>query len=278
MIRSATKLSAVSKMATRAALACAAVAVAQPARAETMKARYSLSLIGLPIGQAFATGVIEADNYRIDVSMRTSGLASLVNDTKGAASASGAFSKAGPAPASYSNTTSNSYETRMVKMALNGNSVRAVEVTPAPWDMAMRVPVSDNDRSHIIDPVSALIMSVPASEPLTGPAACNRVIPVFDGVTRFNVSLSFLGVRTVETRGYSGPVSVCGVRYTPIAGHRLDSSSTKFMAENGDMNVWLAPLPNAHAVAPYRIAIRTSVGMLVVEPSEFHLGERHATR
>lgn len=244
------------------------------ARAETLKAHYSLSLIGLSIGQASADGVIEGRNYRVDISMRTSGLASLVNDTRGAATAAGAFSHNGPAPASYANTTSNPYETRTVRMALAGNSVRAVQVDPTPWDLPIRVPVTESNKAHIIDPVSALIMSVPAGEPLTGPSACNRTIPVFDGVTRFDVSLYYVETRNVETNGYSGPVSVCMARYTPIAGHRPDSVSTRFMAENSDINVWLAPLPSAHVVVPYRIAVRTSAGMLIVEAAEFRLGGR----
>jgi hypothetical protein len=247
------------------------------AKAETLSAQFSLSLIGLSIGHASARGVFEGRNYKIDISMRTTGLASLVNDTRGAASASGALSRAGPAPATYANTTSNPYETRTVRMALAGNSVRAVKVEPVPWDLPVRIPVTDGNKSHVTDPVSAMLMHVPEGEPLIGPSACNRTIPVFDGVTRFDVQLAYVETRNVETRGYAGPVSVCAARYTPISGHRPDSVSTRFMAENSDINVWLAPLPNAHVVVPYRLAVRTSAGMLIVEPAEFRLGgPRHA--
>ncbi|OAI31818.1 hypothetical protein A1351_00270 [Methylosinus sp. R-45379] len=252
----------------------AALAAAAPCGAETLKANFALSLLGLSIGHASANGVIEGRNYRIDISMRTTGLASLVNDTRGAATASGALSSEGLTPTSYANTTSNTYETRTVRMSLAGNSVRAVHVDPTPWDLPVRIPVTESNKSHITDPVSALIMSVPASEPLVGPSACNRTIPVFDGVTRFDVTLSFVEMRNVETHGYSGPVSVCAARYRPIAGHRPDSVSTRFMAENSDITVWLAPLQTAHAVVPYRMALRTNVGMLTVEPAEFHLGGR----
>ncbi|PWB95110.1 MULTISPECIES: DUF3108 domain-containing protein [Methylosinus] len=259
---------------TRSVVALALLVAAAPCRAETLRANFALSLLGLSIGHASANGVIEGRNYRIDISMRTTGLASLVNDTRGAATAAGALSRDGLAPASYANTTSNTYETRTVRMALANNIARAVHVEPTPWDMPVRIPVTDANKSNIIDPVSALIMSVPASEPLVGPAACNRTIPVFDGVTRFDVTLAFVEMRNVETRGYSGPVSVCAARYHPIAGHRPDSVSTRFMAENNDITVWLAPLPMAHAVVPYRMALRTTVGMLTVEPAEFHLSGR----
>jgi len=247
-----------------------------PARAETLKAHYSLSLIGFSIGSAYASGVVEPQNYRVDISMKTTGLANLVNNTKGAASASGGINADGPAPASYANTTSNNDESRTVRMSLSANAVRALDVKPEPWDAAVRVPVSESNKRRILDPVSALIMSVPSGQPLTGPSACNRTIPVFDGVTRFDVRLVFVETRMVRTNGYEGPVSVCAARYTPIAGYRPDSSSTKYMAENHDMDVWLAPMPNAHVVVPYRIDIRTSAGMLVIDAADFHIGQRQA--
>ena len=258
-------------------LALASLALcASPAASETLKARYALSLMGFPIGSAIASGVVDPQNYRIDISMKTTGLANLVNDAKGAASASGGFVAGGPSPASYANTTSNKDETRTVRMSLAGNAVRAVDVRPAPWDADARVPVAESAKRHIVDPVSALIMRVPPGEELMGPAACNRTISVFDGVTRFDVRLVYAGAETAETKGYAGPVTVCSARYTPIAGHRPDSASTRYLASNEDMNVWLAPLPDAHVVVPIHIAIGTAAGTLVIDASEFQIGQRRA--
>jgi hypothetical protein len=257
-------------------LSCAALAAAAPACAESLRAHYLLSLIGFSIGSAFASGEVEPQKYRVDIAMKTTGLANLVNSTRGAANASGSLTGDGPAPASYLNTTANSSETRTIQMALSSNAVRRLEVKPEPWDAAVRIPVSESNRHSIVDPVSALIMSVPAGQGLVGPSACNRTISVFDGVTRFDVRLSYEETRSVQTKGYAGPVSVCSARYTPIAGHRPDSSATKFMADNHDMSVWLAPMPSAHVVVPYRIDIRTSAGMLVIDAAEFQIGRRHA--
>lgn len=255
------------------ALSCLA---AGEVRAETLRAHYSLSLMGLSIGSAFASGVVEPQNYRVDISMKTTGLANLVNTTRGAATASGGLTPVGPSPTAYANTTTNADETRTVRMSLASNAVRAVEVKPEPWDADARVPVTEGNKKRIVDPVSALIMSVPPGQDLTGPAACNRTISVFDGVTRFDVALAYAGAHTAQTKGYEGPVAVCSARYTPIAGHRPDSKSTRYMAENRDINVWLAPLPDAHVVVPIHIDIRTGAGQLVVDASEFQIASRHA--
>ncbi len=232
--------------------------------------------MGLSIGSASASGVVEPESYRVDISMRTSGLANLVNNTKGAATASGGLTSVGPSPSAYANTTSNNEETRTVRMSLSSNAVRAVEVKPEPWDAVMRVPVGEGDKKRVVDPVSALIMSVPKGQELIGPAACDRTISVFDGVARFDVALAYSGAHTAQTGGYSGPVAVCSARYTPIAGHRPDSKSTRYMAENRDISVWLAPLPDAHVVVPIHIDIRTGAGQLVIDAADFQVGPRRA--
>lgn len=257
------------------AIAALLPCVAGRAEAETLKAHYALSLMGISIGSAYASGVVDR-NYRIDISMRTTGLANLVNNTKGAATASGGLSVAGPSPSAYANTTSNEEEVRTVRMSLASNAVRNVEVKPEPWDAEMRVPVLEPNKKRVVDPVSALIMSVPQGQELTGPAACNRTISVFDGVTRFDIALSFAGEHTANTAGYSGPVAICSARYTPIAGHRPDSKSTRYMAENRDMNVWLAPLPEARVVVPIHIDVKTGAGDLVIEASDFQIGAKRA--
>jgi len=255
-----------------------ALSLSFPAAAESLKAHYALSLLGFSFGSATAVGEIEPDRYRIDISMRTAGLANLVNNTKGAATASGRLAPSGPEPASFAHTLANSVETRTIRMALGGNAVRALRVDPEPWDAAARIPVTEEQKQHVLDPVSALIMSVPAGQPLVGPAACNRTIPVFDGVTRFDVRLFYVETRAARANGYEGPVTVCAARYLPISGHRPDSTATKFMADNGEMSVWLAPLERAHVVAPLRIDIRTSVGMMSIDATEFQLGSREALK
>ncbi|MGJ0396398.1 MAG: DUF3108 domain-containing protein [Methylocystis sp.] len=252
------------------------IALGAPARAESLRAHYALSLMGLSIGSAYASGVVDPQTYRVEISMRTTGLANLINNARGAASASGGLTLAGPSPASYANTTSNSDETRTVRMSLAGNAVRSVDVRPAPWDAEARIPVTESAKRHVVDPVSALIMRVPPGAELTGPSACNRTISVFDGVTRFDVELAYAGDHTAQTRGYAGPVTVCSARYTPIAGHRPDSSSTRYMANNHDISVWLAPLPDAHVVVPIHIAIGTAAGRLVIDASEFEITQRRA--
>ena len=67
---------------------------------------------------------------------------------------------------------------------------------------------------------------------------------------------------------------VCAARYVPIAGHRRDRPATKFMADNKDLEVWLAPIERDHVLIPFRVSVRTMIGTTVVEASEFRVDEK----
>ena len=247
------------------------VVCAVPAMADSFRATYAISIVGLSVGNAYASANLQPNAYKIDIGVKLSGVASLVTDARGAATANGAIADAGVLPAAYANTSVNSQETRTIRMGLDAGTVRAIDIQPPFPDPGERVPVTEDMKRGILDPVSALVMRVPSGEPLVGAAACNRRIPIYDGLVRFDVTLSFVGTRDVQTRGYKGPVTVCAARYEPIAGYRRDSSATRFMANNRDLQVWLAPYEKLRMVVPYYVSIRTSAGTLLLQASEFHL-------
>lgn len=244
---------------------------ATAAGAETIKARYSVSLIGLHIGEASAEGWIEPANYKIDLNAHLTGVASWIAHVKMALASSGLIRRGTILPNAYATTSANSHAIRTLRMSLTAGTVRAVDISPPFDDFEGRVPVTDANKHNVLDPMSALIMAVPAGEALVGPSACNRTLPIYDGVVRFDLSMSYVGTRNVEVKGYSGPVSVCAVRYRPVAGHRADLQSTKFMAENREIEAWLAPVEPAHIVVPFRVSLRTLAGMAEIEATEFSI-------
>lgn len=239
------------------------------ARADEFRARYSVSLIGFHIGEAAAVGSLGPTGYHIDLSAKLTGVAAMVANVKLALQASGAVRKGGVAPFTYATTSANTQGTRTVRMSLDAGNVKAVEIYPPFEDREGRIPVTEANKRNILDPTSALIMAVPEGQPLVGPAACNRTIPVYDGYVRFDVTLRYVGVRDVAVKGYSGPVTICAARYTPISGHKRDSKSTKFMAENRNIEAWLAPIQKAHVVVPFHVALMTLAGAAEIDAVEF---------
>ena len=81
--------------------------------------------------------------------------------------------------------------------------------------------------------------------------------------------MSFTGLRDVSTKGYTGKVAVCAVRYTPISGHRRDRPATKYMADNRELEVWLAPVGNTKVFMPFHISAQTMIGMVEIDATRF---------
>ena len=239
------------------------------AQADLWRATYNVSLLGLPIGTAGVNGEIRRTGYHIEAKAKLTGLAWLVSNSRGAANGSGAIVDGRILPESYAVTAANSHLTRTTRMSLADSAVTGVDISPPFEDTPDRVPLRDQDKRGVLDPIGAFVFAVPGGDPLVGPAACNRTIPVFDGYTRFDMRLAYVGQRRVTATGYSGPVAVCAARYVPIAGHRPDRPSTKFMAENKSIELWLAPIESARVLLPYRISVTTMIGTAVIEASEF---------
>ncbi|MCC2099219.1 MAG: DUF3108 domain-containing protein [Hyphomicrobiales bacterium] len=254
-----------------AALAAGVLSFATGAQAQAqgLSARYSVSMLGLTLGQASLSGTFGPAAYKVEARAKLSGIARAISSAKGAAQSSGVIRSGRLLPSGYATISSNSHETRTVRMGMRGGNVRAVDITPPIPDRPGRVPLSKGHQRNIIDPLSAIVFPVAGQGPITGAAACNRTLPVFDGYTRFNITLRHAGTRNVRTRGYSGPAFICRARYVPIAGHRPHRKTTQFMVANRQMEVWLVPVGASRVMAPYKIAVNTLVGMVEITANRF---------
>ncbi len=241
-----------------------------------LQADYGIWLAGLPIGTADVKSSFDGERYTISLQARFTGLAGMITGGKGAANASGQVSGTRVVPSAFAIVSRNSKESRSVRMGLRSGSVSAVSIEPPIDDKPDRVPVEEAHKRGVVDPVSALIM--PAKGSATDPDNCNRTIPVFDGASRFDVDLTYSETKTVAKPGYSGPVLVCKARWKPISGHRPARSAVKFMEDNDDMAVWLAPMEGNRVLLPLRIEVRTQIGLSVVEASSLSFDGKPAGR
>lgn len=239
----------------------------QRAAAASLDARYEISLLGLTLGTANLSGGIEGDAYKLDIVAKLTGLVGSFTGGRGSGAATGTLNGGRLTPATFAVSSASSSESRTVRMALGGGDVSAVAIEPPIDAKPDRVPLKDDHRRNIVDPLSAFLM--PINGKGGGAAACNRTLPIFDGAARYDIKLSSAGTREVKIEGYSGPVAVCQARYVPIAGHRSQRPSTKFMAENREISTWLAPVAGTNLMVPVRISVKTMVGTAVIEAASF---------
>ncbi len=236
------------------------------ATAGPLEARYHISVAGLHIGTAQFSGQVSAQSYRAALNAQLIGLAGALTTGRGAVTVSGAFSGTRPLSNGYALSANNSQISRTIQIGMNAGNISQVVIDPPFEPKDDRVPVLEHHRRNVADPVSALMMPVGGNGDLLAPENCNRTIPVFDGVQRFDIVMSHAETRPLNEpkKGYVGHALVCKVRYTPVAGHR-PLPATEYMTSNRDMAVWLVPVEGSRTLIPYRIQVRTQLGNLLIE-------------
>jgi uncharacterized protein DUF3108 len=254
-----------------AAVSILALTGAGGAQAQSkLEARYTVSLAGIPLGSGSWVIDIAPDQYTAVASGRTTGLVKLIADGSGSTGARGIFAGPKVMATSYVSTTNSDKKPDEVRMVLQNGTVREVTAEPPLIPSPDRVPVTEAHRKGVTDPMSAAIMPVAGTGDTVTPDACKRKLAIFDGRQRADVDLVFKRIDQVHAdKGYQGPVVVCQVLYTPIAGHRPERPAIKFLIAQRDMEMWLAPITGTRVLVPFRFSVPTPFGMGVLQATYF---------
>ena len=245
------------------------------ARAEgRLDAKYTLTVGSVELGRGSI--VVEAGDaaYEITGAARVTGVLRAVSSGKGVAAARGALSSGKMVPRIYAMNAEADGKAETARIAIAGGAVKEMDVEPQLKPVPDRVPLTPDVLQNVIDPMSGAFIYVPGTADLLSAAACDRSIPVFDGRQRYDLKLSFLRTENVKTEGYAGPAVVCGVRYSPVAGHRPTRYTVKYMEENKDMLVWLVPVAGTRLLAPFKVSVATMIGTAVLAASSFETKEK----
>jgi len=248
---------------------CAALVV--PASAQgRLDAKYEASLAGLPIGKGAWIVDISEDQYSAAVSGATTGLMKSIGGGNGTGTAQGRIAAGQLAPLSYVSTVNYGKKAEVIRIALGGGNVKDSAIEPQPPESPDRIPVTDAHRRNVLDPMTGSLLKVAGTGDPVGPEACRRTLSVFDGRMRYDLRLDYKRMETVKAeRGYHGPVVVCAVYFTPIAGYVPDRVSIKYVAAQRNMEIWFAPIAGTRVLAPFRITIPTPLGTGMIEATEF---------
>ena len=235
-----------------------------------LEARYSVSLAGIPLGSGTWVIDITADQYTAVANGRTTGLVKLVADGSGSGGSRGTFQGASVAPTGYMANTISDKRTDEVRMVLRGGVVKEVSAEPPLEPSPDRVPVTEAHRKGVVDPMSAAIMPVAGKGDVLAPEACKRKLAIFDGRQRVDIDLVYKRMDQVKAdKGYQGPVVVCTVLYSPIAGHRPERDAIKYLIAQRDMEMWLAPIAGTRVLVPFRFSVPTPFGLGVLQATYF---------
>jgi hypothetical protein len=232
-------------------------------------------LKGVEIGRATLTLDITDDGYAAAGGAKVTGIARLVSKGEGSVAARGNFVNGKVSPLSHSSSSESDKKAEQIRISLANNAVTEYSVTPPTTPDKDRVPVTEQHRQGVVDPLSAAIITVPGNGDLLAPDSCNRTIPIFDGRQRYDLVFSYERTEAAKNvKGYSGPMLVCRVDYRPIAGHRASRLQVKYMEDNKNIFVWLAPVAGTRVLFPIRVSIVTLVGIVLVEAERFAVQTR----
>ena len=254
-----------------ASIALAGLAVSAPALAQgKLEARYAVTLAGIPLGNGTWMIDIASDQYTAVASGRTTGLVKLIADGSGSGGSRGLVQGSTLVPTSYASSSTSDKKVDEVRMTLRAGTVRDVSAEPPLEPSPDRVPVTDAHRKGITDPMTAAIMPVLGNGDVITPDACKRKLAIFDGRQRADIDLVFKRIEQVKAdKGYQGPVVVCQVLYKPVAGHRPERPAIKYLVEQREMEMWLAPIAGTRVLVPFRFQVPTPFGQGVLQATYF---------
>lgn len=245
---------------------------AAPASAEAAKleARYVATLAGISVGRGAWVVEITDDMFSAAASGTTAGMMRVFSSGQGTSAARGSIVSGRFVPNAYASNVSADKRTDDVRMAMVSGIVRETAVKPPPFPDPDRVPLTDAHRRNVIDPMTASLVRAPGVGDPLGAESCARSVPIFDGRIRYDLRSAFKRMDKVKAdTGYEGTALVCSIYFEPIAGHIPDRAAIKYLREQRDMEVWLAPIAGTRVLVPFRIDIPTPVGLGSLQAMEF---------
>jgi hypothetical protein len=235
-----------------------------------LDAHYEATLAGIPVGKGAWTIDISDDQFSAAASGGTAGLLKSFAGGSGTGAAQGRVVNGAPVASNYSATTTTSKKSEAIRMVLSGGNVKEYAIEPAPPVDADRLPVTEAHRRGVYDPMTGAMLRAPGTADPLSPEACRTGAAIFDGRMRYDLTLDFKRMETVKAeKGYHGPVVVCAIYFSPVAGYIPDRAVIKYLAAQRHMEIAFAPVAGTRILVPFRIVIPTPLGTAMLEATQF---------
>jgi hypothetical protein len=254
-----------------ALLAGLALFAAAPASAQgRLDARYEVTLSGISVGKGSWVVDIADDQYSSSASGGTAGLLKAFSGGFGTGGSQGRIVNGALVPQAYSATVTSSKKSETIRMSLDRFNIKEFVIEPEPQVDPDRIVITDAHKKGVLDPMTGSLLRVPGTADPLGPEACRSGTAIFDGRMRYELKLDYKRMEQVKAeKGYSGPVVVCAVYFTPIAGYIPDRAAIKWLATQRNIEAWFAPIAGTRVLVPFRMLIPTPLGMGMLEATQF---------
>jgi hypothetical protein len=235
-----------------------------------LDARYEATLAGIPVGKGAWTIDISDDQFTAAASGGTSGLLKAFASGSGTGASQGRVVNGALVGTNYSASTTTSKKTEAIHMVLANGNIKEYGIEPEPPVDPDRLPVTEAHRHGVYDPMTGSMLHVAGTGEVLTPDACRTGAAIFDGRMRYDLKLDFKRMETVKAeKGYQGPVVVCAIYFSPVAGYIPDRAVIKYLAAQRNIEIAFAPVAGTRILVPFRMVIPTPLGVAMLEATQF---------
>jgi Protein of unknown function (DUF3108) len=235
-----------------------------------LDAHYEATLAGIPVGRGAWTIDIADDQFTASAFGGTVGLLKTFAASSGTGAAQGRVVGGALVSTNYSATTTTSKKSEAIRMVLTGGNIKEYAIEPEPPVDPDRIPVTDAHRHGVYDPMTGSMLRVPGTADPLSPDACRTGAAIFDGRMRYDLKLDYKRMETVKAeKGYHGPVVVCSIFFSPVAGYIPDRPVIKYLAAQRNIEIAFAPVAGTRVLVPFRLVIPTPFGTAMLEATQF---------
>lgn len=234
-----------------------------------LRASYTITFARIPVGNIVAILELGTSEYMVSATGNAGGAIRSLVSGEAAFATRGTIKDGRAVPASFTSKITSSDENLDVTMLLHDGIVDRLKIVP-PQPEDNRVPVTESDRQGILDPLSALLLANGVAGANLSQDACQRTLPIFDGLQRYDLRLAYKRMDNVAAgKGYAGPAVVCSIRYQPIAGHHASTPLVKYISEGREMEIAFVPIAGARMLAPFQVSVMSMLANLVIKAEQF---------
>jgi Protein of unknown function (DUF3108) len=198
------------------------------------------------------------DRYAIATDLDTRGVASVFVDLTSHSEVHGRVLRDAVRPEAYRGEVRRNGSDRSYRMDYRADGTVASDTNP-PLAVSLRAGAADQTRGTV-DQLTAFFI---LERQLARSGDCATVVPVFDGLSRYNLRFTDAQAETLTPKGaqrFEGPTQACNITREDVAGFPGSRDANGGTYKRG--KIWYARLAGGDQMVPVRMEFDTEYGMV----------------
>ncbi|MDH2343933.1 DUF3108 domain-containing protein [Bradyrhizobium sp. SSUT77] len=236
---------------------------------------YEVSLAGLSLATADLDLIVGDSSYVARMQYRTSGAARLTSSGAGEAIAKGAYKGGRFVPATFDLDHRAGQRSRKIAITIVDGRIKTMTLDPPIDPDSGRMPFELDKLGTIIDPLSATVVSGVTTDGRPETRVCDRTLPIFDGIRRYDIELSLQGSGFSNRGIFIGPLTNCRLRLMHLSAEVKPENATQSAergARLGSVDVTFGFVAAVKVYVPVAISAEVGRATLVVRLIQISTG------